>query len=92
MRWVGTTRQILKRICILNGDTKLSVRDERLVRKLAYQQVKECNKVVTKINSFGLTSEIAEIVDSQVRSKYNINLKDIIYHFPCKNVEDIKSI
>lgn len=64
MGWVGTTRQILQRICILKNDTKLSVRDERQVRKLSNDQVLQ-NKP---------------------------DLKALAYHFPCKNIEDIKKI
>lgn len=39
MQWVGTTRQILQRINLLKQDPKLSVRDQRYVRKLARAQL-----------------------------------------------------
>lgn len=39
MGWVGTTRQILKRICILKQNPSLSVRDKRALRKMINQQV-----------------------------------------------------
>jgi len=64
MGWVGTTRQILQRIWILKENTKLSVRDERHVRKLANDQM-EANKV---------------------------DIDAIVYNFPCKDVEAIKTI
>ena len=39
MGWIGTTRQILKRICILKKNKRLSVRDKRSLRKLIKEQV-----------------------------------------------------
>lgn len=41
MQWVGTTRQILKRICLLKSNSKLSVRDKRKLRKLIRDQIDE---------------------------------------------------
>ena len=39
LRWVGTTRQILKRICILKWNPKLSVRDKRKLRRILREQI-----------------------------------------------------
>ena len=39
LRWVGTTRQILKRICILKNNPKMSVRDKRRLRKILREQI-----------------------------------------------------
>jgi hypothetical protein len=64
MNWVGTTRQILQRIWILKENTKLSVRDERLVRKIANEQV----------------------------AAKSLNFEAILYNFPCKDEDEIKSI
>jgi hypothetical protein len=41
MEWVGTTKQILQRISILKKNTKLSVREQREVRKLTRDQIEQ---------------------------------------------------
>lgn len=49
MCWVGTTRQILKRICILKKNKHLSVRDKRALRRLVHDQVARKNPDFEKI-------------------------------------------